>query len=131
MRNRTLDVAVYAVETRRLRRIQQPSQVERLLEAYVRRGKFLPEGAHRVRDPDALPATLQRILIRATGQAEVWTCWTYGMRFWLFTGDMSLPLSRERGTPVLHVSLYDEEGELKEAGTWLAAREGKWQRCAD
>jgi hypothetical protein len=124
-------VVVYAVETRRLRRLQQPSQVERLLEAYVTRGNFLPEGAYRVRDPEALPAKLRRILIRATGQGEVWTCWTYGVRFWLFTGNMSLPLSRERGTPVLRVSLYDDEGELKEAGTWMAAPGGKWQRCAD
>ena len=119
------------METRRLRKIQLPSQVERLLEAYVTRAKLLPEGAYRVRDPKALPAKLRRILLRATGEGEVWTCWAHGVRFWLFTGDMSLPLSRERGTPVLHVSLYDEEGELKDAGTWMAATDGQWRRCAD
>jgi hypothetical protein len=29
---------------------------------------------------------------------------------------MSLPLSRERGTPVLRVNRYNDRGELMEAG---------------
>ncbi len=119
------------METLRLRKIQQPSQVERLLEAYVTRGSFLPEGAYQIRDPEALPSKLRQILTQATGKGEVWACWSYGVRTWLFTGEMSLPLSRERGTPVLHVNLYAEDGELKEAGTWMAAPAGKWQRCGD
>jgi hypothetical protein len=32
---------------------------------------------------------------------------------------MSLPLSRERGNPVLRVNRYNDCGELMEAGDWL------------
>jgi hypothetical protein len=42
---------------------------------------------------------------------------------------MSLPLSRERGSPVLLVEHYDESGELKESGAWMPDQEGKWRRC--
>jgi hypothetical protein len=42
---------------------------------------------------------------------------------------MSLPLSRERGAPVLRVDLYDEAAELKDAGVWVTDQEGKWTRC--
>jgi hypothetical protein len=42
---------------------------------------------------------------------------------------MSLPLFRERGAPVLQVDLYDEAGELKDAGIWMIDPEGKWSRC--
>jgi hypothetical protein len=40
---------------------------------------------------------------------------------------MSLPLSRERGAPVLQVNRYDEKGELKDAGSWTTDPEGKWR----
>lgn len=36
--------------------------------------------------------------------------------------------SRERGAPVLQVDLYDEAGELKDAGIWVTDQEGKWTR---
>jgi hypothetical protein len=32
---------------------------------------------------------------------------------------------------VLKVNLYGEMGELKDTGTWLAAREGEWSRCVE
>jgi hypothetical protein len=44
---------------------------------------------------------------------------------------MSLPLSRERGTPVLSINRYGEDGELKDAGAWLVGPDGFWQRCAE
>jgi hypothetical protein len=118
-----------AMDTLRLRAIQQPSRVERLLEAFVTRGPLLPEGAYQIRDPDALPSELQRTLIRATDKGHVWGCWARGLRTWLFTCEMPLDCSRERGTPVLQVNLYDEAGELKEAGTWVTDYAGKWRPC--
>ncbi len=102
------------METVRLRKIQQPSQVERLLEGFVLR---------------ALSPQLQRVVQRATQKGNVWACWADSYNTWLFTREMSLPLSRERGAPVLRVYLYDEAGELKEPGIWVADQEGKWSRC--
>jgi hypothetical protein len=119
------------VETLRLRTIQQPSRVERLLEACVVRGSLLPEGAYQIRDPDALPSDLQRILVRETEKGQVWACWAYGLRTWLFTCEMPLASSRERGVPVLKVNLYDETGDLRDTGTWLADLERKWRRCGE
>jgi hypothetical protein len=120
------------METLRLRKIQQPSQVERLLEAFVVRGKLLAKDFYQIRDPRALPSPLQLVVARAAAQeGRVWGCWASGHELWLFTCEMSLALSRERGAPVLQVNRYDEAGELTEAGTWAADRDGGWVRCID
>ena len=118
------------METLRLRQIQAPSQVESLLEAYVLRAGNLPEGAYQIRDRSELPGRVQTIVSWATTQGHVWLGWTRGAQIWLFTGEMSLPLSRERGTPVLIIRLHNEEGELVDSGTWRYAT-GNWSRCAD
>jgi hypothetical protein len=44
---------------------------------------------------------------------------------------MSLPLSRERGTPVLRIDRYNDHGERMEAGDWLLAPDGFWRQCAE
>ena len=44
---------------------------------------------------------------------------------------MSLPLSRERGAPVLTVRLQNEDGEVVDSGTWAFDPMGAWSRCAD
>ena len=119
------------METRRLRSLQQPSHVQRLLEQLVLRGSFLPKGCEQVHDPSTLPPQLRRVLAGEVEQGHIWACWANNFQTWLFTGEMSLTLSRERRAPVLRVNLYDEMGELKETGAWLAAREGKWTRCVE
>ena len=78
----------------RLEKIQQPSQVERLLETFATRSGLLPQTAYRVRDPQALPEKLQRLIIEAI--AHAWLCFSQGSRFWLFTGMVSRALSLER-----------------------------------
>jgi hypothetical protein len=118
------------METVRLRKIQAPSHVERLLESYVSRGDLLPKDSFQIRATRALSPQLQRVVARATQKGHVWACWADSYHTWLFTCEMSLPLSRERGSPVLQVDLYDEAGELKESGTWFSDPEGKWCRCA-
>jgi hypothetical protein len=119
------------METLRLRSLQQPSRVERLLEACISLGKHLPEGSFQIRDPSALPEELRRVLTQAIKQGQAWSCWAHRIHTWLFTCDMSLALSRERGTPVLHVSVYGEDGQLQDSGNWLADPRGTWYRCAD
>jgi len=119
------------METKRLRTIQQPFHLERLLEAYITRSSVVPKDSYQIRDPNAVMAGLRRILLQAVEEGRVWACWACDMRQWLFTADMSLPLSRERGTPVLSINRYDEDGELEEAGVWLVGADGLWQRCAD
>jgi hypothetical protein len=119
------------METVRLRNLQQPSQVEVLLEALVSRGNLLPKDAYRIRDPKALSSQLQMIAARAASEGRIWAAWATTHYTWLFTGEMSLHLSRERGTPVLLVNRYDENGELEDTGSWAADAQGKWQRCGD
>ena len=119
------------METKRLQTIQQPFHLERLLEAYITRSNVIPKDSYQIRDPNAVMARLQRILLRAGDEGRVWACWAHDMRQWLFTADMSLPLSRERGTPVLSINRYREDGELEETGTWSVGPDGLWQRCAE
>lgn len=119
------------METLRLRRIQEPSRVENLLEAFISRARILPEGAYQIRDRGELPNSVQSIISRAIVQGQVWSAWSRGAQIWLFTCDMSLPLSRERGTPVLVVRVYGEDADLKDSGTWRYDPLGSWSRCAD
>jgi len=120
-----------AMETKRLRTIQQPFLLERLLDAYITRSNVVPKDSFQIRDPSAVMAPLRRILLQAMEEGRVWACWACDMQEWLFTADMSLPLSRERGTPVLSIKRYGEDGELKESGVWMVGPDGSWQRCAD
>jgi len=125
------DAGDASMETLRLRRIQEPSRVERLLAAYISRANTLPEDSYQVRDPGELPQSLRLVLTRAIEEGKVWSCWAHSSRLWLFTCHMSLPLSRERGSPVIEVQLYAEDAELKESGMWRYDPLGAWNRCAD
>ncbi|MGO9802783.1 MAG: hypothetical protein ACLPTM_10585 [Steroidobacteraceae bacterium] len=119
------------METLRLRRIQEPSRVERLLEAYISRAGIVPANAYQVRNPSELPRALQALLVRAIEEGQVWACWADAARIWLFTCHMSLALSRERGAPVLLVQLYGEHAELQDSGAFRFGPQGNWSRCTD
>ena len=93
-----------------MEKIQQPAQVERLLEAFATRSGLLPEGAYRIRDPLALPDGLRRALTYVV--TRVWVCFSQGSRYWLFAGAVSPALSRLRNAPVLHVNSYCEDGAM-------------------
>jgi hypothetical protein len=115
-----------------LDKIQQPAQVERLLEAFATRSGLLPEGAYRIRDPQALPDGLQRALTYV--MARVWVCFSQGSRYWLFAGVVSPALSRLRNAPVLHVNSYYEDGALLiDVRAWTVELEGTggWRRVGD
>lgn len=119
------------METLRLRKLQQaPSHVGRLLEALIAHGNLVPAGAHQIRNLGEVPRELQTMAEQAGKKGRVWSCWAHTFRTWMFTAEMPLSLSRERGTPVLQVDLYDEDG-LKDSGLWTSDRQGKWSRCSD
>ena len=119
------------METKRLRTIQQPSHLERLLEAYITRSNVIPKDSYQIRDPNGFVTPLRRLALRAVEEGRVWSCWAHGAQIWLFTAEMSLPVSRERGTPVLSVNRYSEDGELMDAGAWLLDPDGLWRRCSE
>jgi len=118
------------METLRLRQLQQPTRVAGLLEAYISRAGILPKDAYQVRDRNELPDRVQMVVNRAIAQGQVWSGWARGDQIWLFTCDLSLPLSRERGAPVLTVRLHNEHGDVTDSGTWRYEL-GTWSRCAD
>jgi hypothetical protein len=119
------------METRRLRALQPPSEVEKMLDAIILGATQLPKGSRQIRDAGELPTPLQVIVIRATQEGRVWSCWANNFETWLFTCEMSLSLSRERGVPVLLVNRYAERGELEDSASWVAYADGKWFRCPE
>jgi hypothetical protein len=119
------------METLRLRRIQEPSRVERLLEAYISRAGIVSDHAYQIRNRNQLPRGLQLLLIRAIEEGQVWSCWADAAQMWLFTCHMSLAQSRERGSPVLLVRLYGAEAELLDSGAFRYDALGNWSRCSE
>jgi hypothetical protein len=119
------------METLRLQRIQRPSRVEQLLELFIARTNRVPQRAYQIRDPSGLSGILQDLVRQARAKHRVWSAWTDDRTSWFFAAEMSLALSRERGTPVLEIHAYTEHGELHEAGFWAHDKLGNWQRCAD
>ncbi len=99
-----------------LEKIQEPSQVERLLEAFATRSGLLPDGAFRVRDQQALPRKLRQQLPEDI--AHVWISFSHSSGSWLFIGMIAVALSQERDAPVLWVNVYNDVGALIEVGAW-------------
>jgi hypothetical protein len=119
------------MEMVRLRcKTQYSSKLEELLESYISQSEVVPRGAYRIREPDSVPRNMRKPLIQAAKEGQTWSCRAYGLHTWLFTCNMSRPLSRERGAPVLQVSLYGDDGGLRECGTWMPDQNGKWYRSA-
>ena len=82
------------MDTSRLRKLQQqPSDVERLLGAYIAGSGLLPSDAHQVMECADVPRELRRILVRATETGQAWSCRTHKFRTWLFTTEL---LTRSR-----------------------------------
>jgi hypothetical protein len=83
------------METLRMRALEQPVRTERLLEAFVTRASILPKNAYRIRDPEALPVALQRVMFNAAQEGRIWMAWVRGHRAWLFTCQESASVSRD------------------------------------
>jgi hypothetical protein len=119
------------VDTMRLRTIQSPNRVEKLLEALISSANLLPAGCYRVHTRSALGPRLYQLSLKAAKEDKVWSGWSDDRHLWLVTGEMSLELSRERGAPVLQVNVYGEDTGLQDSGQWFADREGRWHRTTD
>jgi hypothetical protein len=119
-----------AVETIRLRAVQQPSRVERLLVSFASNSGIVAEGSYLVRNPKVMAPLLQRAIAEVESKGHAWCCWTDDSRVWLITGELSLALSRECGSPVLDVRVYHEDGAIADSDCWLVDQDGKWRRCA-
>ncbi|MGH8142182.1 MAG: hypothetical protein ACREU2_06670 [Steroidobacteraceae bacterium] len=92
---------------------------------------IVPKYADPIEDLSALPSALQKVAIAATKAGQSWVAWNDpGFHAWLFVGEMSMPLSRERGSPVVQMTYYREHG-LRETGVWFIDREAKWHRCVE
>jgi len=114
-----------------LRRMQQPSGVQALLESYIAGANILPQGCYRIPDRGLVPRDLRGVVTRAIGQRRACSCWVDNFRVWLFTAEMFLSSSRERRAPVLQISLYDEDGTLQDSGAWMTDQHRYWRRSAD
>jgi hypothetical protein len=111
-------------------KIQVPSQVEELLESYISQSEVVPKGAYRIRELGSVPQEVRRPLIQAAREGQTWSCRAHGLHTWLFTCNMSRPLSRERGAPVLQIRVYGDDGGLRDSGEWMPDQNGRWCRSA-
>ena len=106
------------------------SKVGELLDSYVYQSELVPRGSYQIRQAGSVPREVRKVLTQAVKQGQNWSCWAHGLHTWLFTCNMSRPLSRARGAPVLQVSLYGEDGALRDHGSWIPDQHGKWCRDA-
>jgi hypothetical protein len=113
-----------------LRKIQHPSKVGELLESYIAQSDVVPKGSYQIHRPGSIPQAVRDVLTRAVKEGQTWSCWAHGLHTFLFTCNMSRPLTRERGVPVLEVSLYGDDGRLQDSGSWMPDQTGKWCRDA-
>jgi hypothetical protein len=111
-------------------KIQHPSKVGELLESYISQSDAVPRGSYQIRELSSVPREVRKVVSQAIKEGQTWSCRAHGLHTWLFTCDMSRPLSRERGAPVLHVSLYGDDGGLRDCGIWTPDQHGRWCRSA-
>ena len=117
------------METMKLRAIQQPGHAGELLDSFIRVVGSLPGDSYPLTEERQLTPSLEKLALRSLDEGHVWRAWTDDREMWLWTSEMSLALSRERGMPVMEVRQYDEQGQMNSAGTWVRVRHDAWQRC--
>jgi hypothetical protein len=117
------------METSKLRAQLRRPHIDRLLQSLVMTLRDVPDYAHAVGDHDELSFELHQAIRDAIKAGQSWRCWADSGFFhvWLFIAELSLPLSREHGIPVLQVKCYREYG-LKETAHWAIDRRARWCR---
>ena len=117
------------MQTMKLRAMQDPGRTVELLDSFIRHEGRLTRDSHRLTEGGELTPSLEKLAIRSIEDGNVWRAWTDDRAIWLWTCEVSLNLSRERGMPVMAVSRYDEFGAMEESGTWVCLGNDSWQRC--
>ena len=118
------------MQTMRLRTLQQPTGLALLLESLVTSQVWVPASAPPVPERSDLPSQLQKLASKAVKEGGTWRAWIGhdGIRF--FVSEMSLELSRERGSVALKVRYYNENGQLQWYSQWVQLTDGTtWKRC--
>src|SRR5882724_11179702 len=118
------------METGRLRTIELPDRASALLESFVWSRRTIPGTADRINSIPELTPALQKLAKDGEAGENVWSAWGVGLKIWFFLAITSLTLARERRRPVLHISVYDENGEMTESGTYVESLNAGWQQCA-
>jgi len=119
------------MHTMKLRTLQQPSLMESLLDSLSITQNWVPTGATPVTDRSELMPDLQKLAMRAVKGEGAWRAWISHDDVRFFVAEMSMELSRERGSPALKVHHYNGRGQLQQYGVWVHLPGGAWQRCAD
>jgi hypothetical protein len=114
---------VSRMETLRLRSLQNPSHVGRMLESLVAGVTLVPGTCQQVHDSDALPLRLRALVSRALEEGRVWACWMDAHESHLFTCEMSLGQSRARragiaGEPIRRPCRTQGVGNLAFGSGW-------------
>jgi hypothetical protein len=117
------------METMKLRAIQHPGPAGELLDSFIRLAGRLSQDAHEVLDERRLTPPLEKLAQRSLEDGAVWRAWSDDRAMWLWSCEVSLARSRERGLPVMEVRRYDENGIVEDSGTWVRVRNEDWQRC--
>jgi hypothetical protein len=118
-----------AMDTGRLRAIQEPRSARELLLAFASASEHLPPASQEVQSFAELPAALQRLAKQGEADDVVWVARAENMRIWFFSATPSLELSRERRRPVLKVRIHNEHGILIESLTCVYTKAQEWKRC--
>ena len=118
------------MKTMKLRMLQRPSRLEALFESLIKSRNWVPPDAPRVTERSELPSTLQKLAAKTAKAGGAWLAWSSydGIRF--FVAEMSLELSRERGSATLKVSCYKDQGKLEQYSHWVRLDDDSWQPCA-
>ena len=114
---------------RRLLSLRHLSKVAELLESYISQSEVVPKGCYPIRKSESVPPEVRKTLARAVKAGETWACRAHGRHTWLFTCHMCAPPSPERGGPALEVSVYGDDGELRDSGIWMPDEHGRWCRA--
>jgi hypothetical protein len=118
------------METKKLRALQQPTQLTLLLDSLVMSQSWVPKGARQVADRSELPSVLQKLAIKTNKDQGTWQAWLFDDEVQFFSSEMSLATSRERGCAALNVHCYNEQGRLQKYSQWIQlANGGRWQPC--
>lgn len=117
------------MQTMKLRAIQQPGTTGELLDSFIRAEGNLARDSRELKRERELTPTLEKVAQRSLDGGAVWRAWTDDREMWLWSSEVSLELSRERGMPVMEIRRYNESGNVEEAGTWVRVRADEWQRC--